>query len=209
MGTAQGQTSDRVTRVVGLTGGIASGKSTVGNMFRELGAAVVDADELARRVVEPGQPALAEIVDRFGQRVLTETGRLDRKQLGDIVFSDEVARKALDAITHPRIAQVSQTEIARHAADGQPVVLYEAALIVENRLYEWMHGLIVVSVPEAVQLSRLMERDGIDEAAARARIDSQLPLSDKRARATHVIDNSGDLALTRARVEEVWKELTE
>jgi dephospho-CoA kinase len=123
------------------------------------------------------------------------------------VFGDDVARQGLNAITHPRIALLSQQEIARHGAAGESVVLYEAALIVENRLDEWMAGLIVVSIPDDLQLSRLMTRDGLSEQAARDRIASQLPLADKCAVATHVIDNSGDLDQTRERVEQVWKEL--
>ncbi len=194
-------------RVIGLTGGIASGKSTVAAMLRELGAPVVDADLLARQVVAPGSPALAEIAARFGNGVLTAAGELDRKKLGDIVFGDPAARKALEAITHPRIAAASQQEIARHAAAGAAVVIYEAALIVENRLHEAMAGLIVVSVPEDDQRSRLTSRDGIDRAAAEMRIRAQLPLADKRAVATWVIDNGGTLDETRAQVRRVWEEI--
>ena len=207
MGVAQGQPNDRVPRVIGLTGGIGSGKSTVAAMFRELGAAVVDADKLARRVVEPGSGALAEIVERFGPEILTGDGELDRKRLGEIVFNDELARKALNAITHPRIGRLSQQEIAKHAEAGAELVLYEAALIVENRLHEWMAGLIVVSVPPEIQLRRLVDRDEIDRESAQARIEAQLPLEDKCAPATFVIDNSGDLDATRERVREVWEQI--
>lgn len=194
-------------RVIGLTGGIATGKSTVSGMLRELGAPVVDADDMARRVVEPGTPALAEIAARFGDDVLTPDGQLDRKRLGEIVFDDAEARRALNAITHPRIAAASQAEIARLAAAGASVVIYDAALLVENKLHLTMAGLIVVTVPEDVQLARLRARDGLDEAAARARIAAQLPLADKRVVATWVIDNAGSFDDTRRQVEGVWKQI--
>lgn len=196
-----------VARVIGLTGGIACGKSTVAGMLNALGVPVVDADELARRVVEPGTPALAEIVERFGLGVLDDDGRLHRKRLGAIVFADSDARLALERITHPRIAQAGRDEIARHIAGGASVVVYEAALIVENNLHKAMNALIVVSVSADVQRRRLMARDGIDEAAAQRRIDAQLPLADKIAVADHVVDNSGTIEQTRARVHELWREI--
>lgn len=191
-------------RIYGLTGGIASGKSTVARILGELGATLIDADLLARQVVEPGSPALAEIAERFGPEVIGDDGHLDRKKLGAIVFGDDEARAALNAITHPRIGEASQKALAAHAAAGVDPVVYEAALIVENKLYTWMTGLIVVSVPIEVQRQRLMARDDIDEAAAQARLDAQLPLADKVAVADHVIDNSGTLEDTRAQVETLW-----
>ena len=194
-------------RIIGLTGGIASGKSTVSAMLRELGAHVIDADQVARDVVAPGTPALAEIQARFGPAVLHEDGALDRKKLGAIVFADPDARRALERITHPRIAAATQQEIARLAAAGVDPVIYDAALIVENRLYTWMQGLIVVSVPPEVQVARLMIRDDIDEAAAQARLAAQLPLAEKVAVATHVIDNSGTRADTEAQVRALWERL--
>ena len=194
-------------RIYGLTGGIASGKSTVARIFRELGATLIDADELAREVVEPGTPALAEIVARFGPEVMDAEGRLDRKRLAAIVFGDDEARAALNAITHPRIGQASQKAIAEHTRAGVDPVIYEAALIVENKLYTWMTGLIVVSVPVEVQLGRLMDRDTIDEAAAQSRLDAQLSLADKVAVADHVIDNSGTLDETRAQVADLWSRI--
>jgi dephospho-CoA kinase len=196
-----------MARVIGLTGGIASGKSTVSAMLRELGAHVIDADQVARDVVAPGTPALAEIQERFGPAVLHEDGTLDRKKLGAIVFADVDARRALERITHPRIAAATQQEIARLAAAGVDPVIYDAALIVENRLYTWMQGLIVVSVPPEVQVARLMIRDDTDEAAAHARIAAQLPLAEKVAVATHVIDNSGTRADTEAQVRALWQRL--
>jgi dephospho-CoA kinase len=194
-------------RVIGLTGGIASGKSTVSEMLRELGAPIVDADLLARQVVEPGAPALAEIVERFGAGVLDEDGRLDRKKLGAIVFDDAAARRDLNRITHPRIAAAGQEAIAAHGAAGAAVVIYDAALIVENNLHRALAGLIVVSLPRDVQRQRLMERDDIDAEAAEARIAAQLPLEEKVAVADYVVDNSGTLEQTRSQVEAIWTEI--
>jgi dephospho-CoA kinase len=197
-----------VARILGLTGGIASGKSLVARILRELGVPVVDADELARRVVEPGQPALADLVAEFGPGVLAADGTLDRKALAALVFGDEARRRRLNAITHPRIAALSQQEIARHAAAGAPVVIYEAPLLVENGIHRALDGLIVVSATPEQQLARAQARDGMDVAAARARIASQLPLADKLAAATYVIDNSGTPEATRAQVEAMWRAWT-
>lgn len=195
------------TRVIGLTGGIGSGKSTVAAMLRELGAPVVDADRLARQVVEPGQPAYEEIVREFGPEVLAPDGAIDRKRLGEIVFGDEAKRRRLNAITHPRIAEAAQAEVARHVAQGAPIVFYEAALLVENGLHRALDGLVVVTAPPETQLRRVMARDDVSEKAARARMDAQLPLADKLAVATHVIDNSGSLEETRRQVVRLWQTL--
>lgn len=192
-------------RVIGLTGGIACGKSTVAAILRELGAAIVDADEVARRVVEPGTAGFAAVVARFGREVVGADGRLDRKRLGAMVFADPDARRDLEAITHPRIAATSQAEIARLAAEGAPVVVYEAALLVENKVHLGLDGLIVVAASPQVQLARLVERDHLGEDEARARIAAQLPLADKLAVADWVVDNGGSVEETRRQVAETWK----
>ena len=197
-----------MTRGIGLTGGIASGKSTVASMLRARGAPVVDADALARQVVEPGTPALAEIIQRFGPEVLDGAGRIDRKRLAEIVFADAAARADLNRITHPRIAAAASAEVARHTAAGAPVVFYEAALIVENGLQRGFDGLVVVTVPPERQIARLMRRDGLDRRAAEERLAAQLPLAAKLAAATHVIDNGQSEAETRAQVEALWLELS-
>lgn len=193
--------------VIGLTGGIASGKSTVAAMLRELGAPIVDADLLAREVVEPGTPALAEIASRFGADMLDADGRLDRKRLAARVFSSDVSRAQLNAITHPRIAEASRAAMGAMAAQGHPVALYEAALLVENRVHLGLDGLIVVAVSEDEQIARLCRRDGIDPDAARARLAAQLPLAAKVTVADWVIDNGGSTDDTRAQVERVWREV--
>lgn len=194
-------------KLYGLTGGIASGKSTVGRYLRALGATVVDADALAREVVQPGEPAWDDIRARW-PTVVRSDGTLDRKALGAIVFEDAGARRALEEITHPRIQARSAALIAEALERNEPVVFYEAALIVENDLDEAMDGLIVVNVPEPLQLERLMARDGLDEPEARARLSAQHPLEKKLARATDIIDNMGTLAHTQAQVEALWARLS-
>ena len=196
-------------RVIGLTGGIASGKSTVAAILRQLGAPIIDADLLARQVVEPGAPALAEIAQVFGPEVLAADGSLDRKRMGERIFADPGARAKLNAITHPRIAQASAAAIAELAAGGHPVAIYEAALLVENRIHERLGGLIVVSVPLEVQIERLRARDGLDEEGALARVGAQLPLASKVAVADWVVDNGGPVEHTRAQVERIWREIQE
>jgi len=196
-----------VAKIIGLTGGIASGKSAVAEALRARGVAIVDADLIARQVVEPGQPALADLVARFGSQILTADGKLDRKALGDKVFADPGARAELNRITHPRIAAASQAAIARFVQQGAPVVFYEAALLVENKSHEWLDAVIVVAAPPEVQLARIMARDNLDEAAARARIASQLPLEEKLKVATWVIDNSGDRAALAQQIDALWKDL--
>ena len=195
-------------RVLGLTGGIASGKSTVAAILRELGVPVVDADALAREVVRPGEPAFAEIVAAFGPGVVAADGTLDRKAVADLVFADPGKRRTLEAITHPRIAAAAQVRITGALKAGAPLVIYEAALLVERGIHKAFDGLIVVAAREDVQLARVMARDGLDEAAARARLAAQLPLADKIAVATHVIENDGTRAETRAKVEALVKTLT-
>lgn len=193
--------------IVGLTGGIGSGKSTVARFFAEQGVPVVDADRIAREVVEPGTDGLAELVREFGSNVLGPDGRLDRAALGKRVFEDPEARKRLEAILHPRIAQASMARFAELARDGHPYAIYEAALLVENGSYRMMNALVVVTASEATQLARVRARDGLDEAAARARIAAQLPLADKVRVADYVIENDGDLERTRERTLEVHRAL--
>jgi dephospho-CoA kinase len=192
-----------VTAFVGLTGGIASGKSTVGKLFRELGATVVDADEVAREVVERGSEGLAEIVAAFGNDVLAPDGTMDRKKVGAIVFDDAAARKKLESITHPRILARSMQLMAAAAARNEALALYGAALLVENGSYKMMQALVVVAASEATQIARISSRDAIDEAGARARMAAQMPLEKKIAVADFVIWNDGDRAALEARTREV------
>jgi dephospho-CoA kinase len=190
--------------IYGLTGGIASGKSTVSGMLRELGARVLDADVIAREVVEPGTPGLKAVAERF-PGVLGPDGRLDRAKLGARVFGDPQERAALNALLHPLIGQEFLRRTQALAEQGVEHVIYDAPLLIENRLHEAVEGVVLVWVPREVQKARLMARDGLDEAAAEARLAAQLPLDEKRQHATWVVDNSGELTSTRAQVEAVWR----
>lgn len=189
-------------RLVGLTGGIGTGKSTVAAMFAARGVPIIDADQLARDVVAPGQPANADIAAAWPD-VVAAGGRIDRKRLADVVFSDAAARARLEAITHPRIQALSRERAAALAAAGHSFALYEASLLVEAGRHRELDGLIVVSASPETQLERVVRRNGGDEAGARARLAAQLPQEAKLRVATHVIDNDGDLAATEAQVDRV------
>jgi len=191
-------------RLIGLTGGIGTGKSTVARMLAARGAAVVDADLLAREVVEPGTPALAEIAAEFGPGVLQADGSLDRAALGALVFGDEARRERLNAITHPRVGALMQERVAAALHSDAPLVVVDIPLLFEGARQGMFEGVLLVWVPPAVQLARLVERDGWSEDEARARLAAQMPIDDKRALATWVIDNSGTVAQTEAQVDAWW-----
>jgi dephospho-CoA kinase len=189
-------------RVFGLTGNIATGKSTVARLFLERGVPVVDADQVARDVVAPGTPGLAQVAARF-PGVLAPDGTLDRKELAARVFDDAQERAALNAILHPLIGQEVRGRLERLAAQGQQVAVYEAALIVENGLQHGLDGLVVVNAPVSQQIERLRARDGMSEKEARARIAAQLPGHEKVKAADFVIENTGAPELLRAQVARV------
>jgi dephospho-CoA kinase len=189
-------------RVFGLTGNIGTGKSTVARLFAERGVPVIDADQVAREVVEPGTKGLAEVAARF-PGVLDARGELDRKALAARVFTDAQERAALNAILHPLIGREVRSRLDRLAARGLPFAIYEAALIVENGLHHALDGLIVVSAPVEEQVRRLAQRDGMGESEARARIAAQLPAHEKVKAADFVIENTGAPELLRAQVARV------
>jgi len=193
-------------RLVGLTGGIGCGKSTVGRMIRELGVPVLDADVFAREVVAPGQPAHAAIAAAWPQ-VIAADGVLDRRRLGALVFADAQARRRLEAITHPRIQERARAAAEALAAGGHRLAFYEASLLVEAVRAAEFDGLVVVVAEEEQQLARIMARDGCTREHALARLRAQMPLEEKRRYATHVIDNSGDLAATRQQVAALLQSL--
>jgi dephospho-CoA kinase len=196
----------RGLKVLGLTGGIGTGKSTVARMFGARGVPVVDADALARDVVAPGLPAHGDIAAAWPEAIAADGG-IDRKRLGDIVFGDPAARARLEAITHPRIAAASAERLAALAAAGHPLALYEATLLVESGRHQDFDGLIVVTASEATQIARVRARDGLSQAQAEARIRAQLPTADKVRLATFVIDNDGDLAETETSIEALLRRL--
>ena len=194
--------------LVGLTGGIATGKSTVNALLASPSVRVVDADALAREVVEPGTPAYKQIVAEFGQEVLQPDGHLDRARLGEIVFPDAAKRKRLEAITHPAIRarfEKIMADLERAGFDG--ILIWDASLLVEGGGNKNMDRVVVVTTDPATQLRRLMERDRCSEEAARARTASQMPLAIKARYADYVIDNSGTREQTEARVREVYTAL--
>ncbi|GAC1327951.1 MAG: dephospho-CoA kinase [Candidatus Dormibacteria bacterium] len=193
-------------RIIGLTGGIGSGKSTVTGMLRGLGATVVDADEAARAVVEPGQPALAEIRSAFGDRVTTVEGRLDRGALAQVVFDDEAARLKLNSIVHPRVREWMAARIAEAGTAGVDTVFMDTPLLYETGLDAGVAETVVVWVPAEVQVERAVAR-GMDEDDVRARLAAQMPLEEKRRRAARVIDNSGPLEDTARQVADLWHSL--
>jgi dephospho-CoA kinase len=193
-------------RTVGLTGNIGSGKSTVGRLLIEAGVPVIDADQVAREIVLPGTPALAEIAARF-PGVVGEGGRLDRKALGARIFRDPAERAALNAITHPRIYQEVVRRLQALRAQGVGLAVYEAALLLEHGLGPHDGGLIVVTVSEEEQVRRVQQRDGASEQEVRARIAAQMPQAEKAKRATWVLDNSGTPAELKANVLHLLTEL--
>lgn len=185
--------------VFGLTGGLASGKSTVGRIFEGEGIPIIDADRLAREVAAKGSEGLAALAEAFGGDILTADGTLDRAKLSSIVFSDVAKRNTLNHIMHPRIAALSFSRANELANAGHPFACYEAALLIENGLAEALRPLVVVAAPPEVQIARAKARDGMTEEEARARIASQLPLSEKVKLADYVIDNAGDPEALRER----------
>lgn len=194
--------------IVGLTGGIASGKSTVAEIFRRAGAAIIDADAIARRVVEPGQPAWQSIKAEFGEQVIKPDGSLNRPLLGKLVFKDEMLRRRLEGIIHPKVRDHMIQEVAR-IIDASPdaLVIKDIPLLFETGMTDGLSEIIVVYVPMAIQLERLMLRDAIDSEAARERIMAQMPIEEKRRLGTMVIDNSDDLSHTEAQAMRIYEEL--
>lgn len=193
----------------GLTGGIATGKSTVAGVFKEAGAIVIDTDLIAREVVATGLPAWRQIVAHFGRRVLLPGGQLDRGALGDIVFNDAAQRRVLNKIVHPQVkTQVGRRLAALEAKSPAAVAIVDVPLLIEAGMQEGMAEIIVVYAPEAIQLRRLMARNHLSRSDAMARIGSQMPIEEKKALATIVIDNSGTLDHTRQQTLKVHADLS-
>ncbi|HLR08377.1 MAG TPA: dephospho-CoA kinase [Bacillota bacterium] len=194
-----------MTLVIGLTGGIASGKSTVSHMLKEYGIPVIDADQIARDVVEPGEKAYGAIVETFGHNVLNDDQTIDRKKLGAIVFANDNKRKQLNAIVHPAVREKMIRKRDALKETDVPCVVLDIPLLYESDLTHFVDKTIVVAVHEDVQLDRLMKRDHYDKTEAKQRIAAQMPIKEKAALADAVLDNNGTRAATREQLKDVLK----
>jgi dephospho-CoA kinase len=193
--------------VIGLTGGIASGKSTVAGMFADLGAVIIDADKIARDVVDPGQEGLHSIVQHFGEEVLDQEGRLDRKKMGELVFSNEEARKTLNSLLHPLIRSRMEQEKQKALLLHPPLVILDIPLLYESNWQKRLEKVIVVYVPEPLQVQRLMNRNCLTLEEATQRIKAQMPIEEKKQRADFLIDNSGTTEKTKEQVALLFRRL--
>ncbi|GKU80117.1 dephospho-CoA kinase [Paenibacillus sp. L3-i20] len=192
--------------IIGLTGGIASGKSTIGEMLVDLGAKLVDADVIAREIVLPGEPALEAIASLFGQAVLLPDGKLNRPALGAIVFNDAKALSKLEAITHPAIRMRMQERIHSYVEQNPlQLVIGDVPLLYETKQEHLYEGIMVVYVPAKLQIERLMKRNGMTRENAELRVSLQLDIEEKRKRGDWVIDNSGSLEETKQQVLQFWE----
>ncbi|HSG31512.1 MAG TPA: dephospho-CoA kinase [Thermodesulfobacteriota bacterium] len=195
-------------KIIGLTGNIASGKSTVASILKNLGASIIDADQIARDVVGKGKPALQKIADHFGTEVLKSDETLNREVLGSIVFNDEDKREILNSIIHPEILREISTLIDKYRSEGKDIVIIEAALIVEReKLKQMIDKLIVVNTSEKTQMERLMRRNDYSAKQAQARINSQMPAEQKIKHADYIINNDSDLEHLSNQTKEIWDEL--
>ena len=189
--------------VIGLTGGIASGKSTISSMLRKMGLPIVDADVISRRVVEMGSPVLERIKSEFGEGVISPEGALDRKALGQLVFNDSEKLKLLNSITHPAIIEEINRDINALSARGEMLCVLDAPLLIESGINGMADRVVLVYADSKSQVSRLMERDNISRVLALKKISSQMDFEEKRKYADYVIDNSGSLDNTRSQLEKV------
>ena len=194
-------------KLVGLTGGIASGKTTVAKIMKRLGTAIVDADALSREVVEPGRDAWKAIVDTFGAEVLRPDQTLDRQKLRAVIFNNSTARKKLESIIHPRVRALAEERINQQAAAGYEIVVYEVPLLFEGNLHEWLRPVVLVACDADVQRQRLQQRDRLTPEEAQKHIDAQMSLEEKRRLADYVIENDGDLESLERQVEAVLKRI--
>ena len=194
--------------LLGVTGGVASGKTTACRMLEELGARTIDFDHLSRVVVEPGKPAWKEVVAYFGEQVLLEDKTLDRKRLSEIVFRDPEKRRKLEGFLHPRIYEEFRRLVQEYAAEDPEVIIQVAVpLLIEVNLQYLFHKILLVYIPSEMQIERLMDRDRISREMAVKMLSSQLPIEEKRKYADFIVDNSGSLEATKRQVRGIWEEL--
>ena len=195
-------------QLIGLTGGIATGKSTVSALFKKAGAMIIDADQIARAVVKKGLPAYREIVAQFGRKVLLSDEEINRTMLGDIIFNDPQKKQLLNSIVHPHVNEEVNRQIKlTQKAHPDAVVILDVPLLIEAGLHDNLNEIIVVYAPQDIQIQRLMQRDHISEADALARVQSQMPIEEKKKLATLVIDNSGTIENTRSQTLDIYKRL--
>lgn len=194
--------------IVGLTGGIASGKSLVAGVFKRLGAKVIDADRLVHELLAPGEDAWKEVMARFGAAILNPDQTIDRRRLGDIVFSDPEERRWLNACLHPRVFEAYKARV-RHIAEREPdaIVVFDAALLIETGYHQKMDRTVLVYAELEQQIGRLMQRDGFTRGQAMARINAQMPLADKRRFADYVIMNTGTFEEAEMSARDVYKKI--
>lgn len=193
--------------LVGLTGGIASGKSTVSNILNEIGIPVIDADLIAREVVKPGKPAWQKIVNTFGNEVLLSNQQLDREELGRIIFENSKAKEKLDQITHPEIIKKLKERIENLQAQGAEIIIADVPLLIETGMVDFFDEIWVVYVSRQTQLNRLMNRDEIDYQTAVNKIEAQMPLKEKKEYADRLIVNEGDKEDLKDTVLSIWREI--
>ncbi|QYF84640.1 dephospho-CoA kinase [Brevibacterium sp. PAMC21349] len=193
-------------QIIGITGGIASGKSTVSLYLQELGFTIVDADLASRAVVEPGEEAYHQVVKAFGEDILLTDGNIDRVKLGSIIFNDQEKRLLLNGIVHPAVRNWMRLKTKAALSSGEETVFMDIPLLFESKLTFMVDKTLLIYVDEQVQLERLMNRNGLSETEALARINSQMPLADKKALADAVIDNNGDINETKRQVKAILSE---
>lgn len=200
--------SESQTLLLGVTGGIASGKTTVADLLEQKGAFIIDFDVLAREVVEPGKPAFKEIIEYYGKDVLQDNGRLDRKKISDIVFQDTEKRKKLEDYIHPRIMETFVQQVVDLAKGSQGRIIQAVVpLLIENSMQDLFHKILLVHIPKEKQIGRLMARDGISKKSAEEILNAQMPIDEKREYADYIIHNDGDLDSTKKQVDVLWNEL--
>jgi len=195
-----------LAKLAGLTGGIATGKTTVANLFREKGIYIIDADLIAKEVVKKGMPAWRMIKEEFGDEILREDGELDRKKLGSIVFSSKEKIQKLNSIVHPFVRERMMEEIER-AISMEKDILLDIPLLFENGIHQWFRPVILVYAPLEVQIERLMKRDGLSREECEKRIRAQMSIEEKKKLADYIIDNSSDISKTKRQVEEVYDKI--
>lgn len=193
---------------MGLTGSIATGKSTVSEMFRRKGAEIIDADHIAREVVEPGTEGLARIVREFGHGMLDEEGKLNRERLGARIFQNPAEREKLNRLLHPLIVDCMRAKTEKIKKEKDPdLLIWDVPLLIEGNLTQWVEAVILVYTPKEIQLERLMKRNALSREEAEKRILAQMDIEEKKKHADYVIDNRGTLSETERQVDQLWKQL--